>query len=312
MRSLRVRLAVTGFLTAYAPTLLLLIIAIMFSRSEDFTVQEEVVGGEFAETETIITSGLPLSVVAIVAVGFAPFAALFAWWWSGRAVRPLAEAIALQERLMEETSHELRTPLAVLSNNAQVLLAHPNPTIEVYRQGLERSETVAQRMSETIDSLLVDARGRARTVDRVPTDLVELTGSVVEALGPLATKRGIALVLDAPEAVDAAVDQSSVGRAISNLITNAIQHGPIDSTVHIEVTRDGSLARVAVTDSGPGIPPEQQDEIFERYWQSDASEGSGIGLAIVKQVAEAHGGTVSVTSPLGERPGARFTLTVAA
>ncbi len=310
MRSLRVRLAVTGFLTAYAPTLLLLIVGIMISGGVDTTIQEEEVGG-LIQTETVSTTGLPLSVVAIVTVGFAPFAAMFAWWWSGRAVRPLAEAIALQERLMEETSHELRTPLAVLSNNAQVLLAHPNPTVEVYRHGLERSEAVASRMSETIDSLLVDARGRARTIDRVPTDLVELTTSVVDALTPLAATRSITLDLNAPAPTEAAVDRASVSRAITNLVTNAIQHGPIDSVVRIDVAADGNLASIQVTDSGEGIAPEQQAEIFERYWQSDASEGSGIGLAIVKQVAAAHGGTVAVTSPLGDRPGARFTLTVA-
>lgn len=309
IRPLRVRLAITGFLTAYAPTLVLLIAAFLVSGNVDTSVSTGA-GGEAIET-TVERSGVPVSVVVIVAIAFAPFAAAFAWWWSGRALRPMAEAIGLQERLMEETSHELRTPLAVLSNNAQVLLAHPEPTIEVYREGLARSEAVARRMSETIDSLLVDARGRARTIDRVPADLAEVAASVVESVQPLAAERAVTIRLRTPGPVEAAIDRASVTRAVANLVTNAVQHGPADSTVDVEVGRDGGHAFVVVTDEGPGIDPADQERIFERYWQSEASDGSGIGLAIVAQVAAAHGGEVTVASPLGDRAGSRFRLTLA-
>ena len=311
LRSLRVRLAVTGFLTAYAPTLALLIVGLLLSRTTETDIIDTTVGGRQLRTETN-SVGVPLRVVVAVAIGFAPFAAIFAWWWSGRALRPLAEAVSLQERLMEETSHELRTPLAVLSNSAQVLLAHPEPTIDVYREGLERSEAMAARMSETIDSLLVDARGRARTIARVPTDLAELTRLVVESLTSLAEDRNVTLDLVTADALAVPVDPPSVARAVTNLVTNAIQHGAADSTVGVEVVRDGGVAKIIVTDHGPGIAPADQAKIFERYWQADDGDGSGIGLAIVAQVAEAHGGSVSVTSPLADRSGARFTLTLTA
>lgn len=322
MRSLRLRLAVTAFLTAYAPTLLLMIISFSFTASTDVSRSNIAEGSELVQTEVVESAaGIPLWIIVVITIGFAPFAAAFAWWWSGRAVRPVAEAMALQERLMEETSHELRTPLAVLSNNAQVLLGHPEPTIEVYRQGLERSEAVAQRMSETLDALLVDARGRARTVDRVPTDVVSLARSVVGALADLASTNGVTLDLTQQRTVEARVDSSSVERAITNLVTNAIQHSPPESTVQLDVRRVGDRVEVVVTDRGPGIDPQDQAEIFERYWQAGAGGadgerragvGSGIGLAIVRQVAIAHGGSITVESPVDDEPGARFTLRLVA
>lgn len=327
MRSLRFRLAVTGFLTAYAPTLVLLALGAYLSGEvttelADVVVDGEVLSQEFTESST----GVPLSILVVISIASAPFAALFAWWWSGRAVRPIAEAVALQERLIEETSHELRTPLAVLTNNAQVLLQHPEPTVDIYRQGLERSEAVANRISQTIDTLLVDARGRARTIDRVPADLVAITGSVLQSLSGLAEERRVRLDLVGNglggNKVEAKVDRDSIERAISNLITNAIQHAPADTAVSIEINRVGDMAEILITDEGAGIPAEHQAKIFERYWQaagdinsdpnsSDTnSRGSGIGLAIVRQVAIAHGGEVTVTSPVDGRPGARFRLAV--
>ncbi len=317
MRSLRLRLAVTAFLTAYAPTFLLLLVSLSFSGNVNTQLADVVQGGEVVEMETTIATpvGIPLWVVVLVTICFAPFAAAFAWWWSGRAVRPIAEAVALQERLIEETSHELRTPLAVLSNNAQVLLHHPEPTLEVYRQGLKRSEAVAERMSETIDSLLVDARGRARTIDRTPTDLAVLCRSVASSLSTLSTRNEVTLQVGGVASLEARVDGSSVERAVTNLVTNAVQHSPPGATVQIDVSAAGHLAEIAVTDTGPGIPTEDQGRIFERYWQSEADArsgvGSGIGLAIVRQVAIAHGGTVTVVSPVDDRPGARFTLQLA-
>ncbi len=305
--SLRFRLAATSFATAYAPIFVLLVSSAVFSYSVDSYV---IANSDQTTSEAVqVEAGLPLIAVLIVMGGFAPFAAWFAWWWSGRVIRPLNEAITIQERLLEETSHELRTPLAVLSTNSEVLLAHPDPTLEVYRQGLERTGAMTQRMTDTIDTLLVDARGRARSLNKIPVDLGSVINRLVDSLTPLADGGGVTILVDAAGNLPARVDELSVERAISNVVTNAIEHSPAGGSVTVSAQRADSYIAVTVTDEGPGISPDNHNKVFERYWQSDSSTGSGIGLAIVRQVTEAHGGTVVLRSPLSELGGASFLLT---
>jgi signal transduction histidine kinase len=339
-RSLRVRLATLGFLAIYLPALLLF--GVILATDTEVTVDT----GQPA-TSTRHLSGWPLG--TLLALG--PVAAVLAWWWAGRAVRPLhrvravaedieatdlsrriglergpVEVVALaasfdamldrleaaaevQRRLIEETSHELRVPLAVLMTNAEVLLAHPAPTAEVYRQGLERAKAAADRLQRTIDELLVDARGRARTIDRRPVDLMPVVRALVADAGVLATARGVTVAVGGPPAVACQVDEPTVRRAISNLVDNAIRHAPSGSTVDVLVERARDRVAVTVTDHGPGIPAAEQAHIFERFWRGGEA-GTGLGLPIASQIAQAHGGTVTVTSPGPDGDGAVFRLTL--
>ena len=95
----------------------------------------------------------------------------------------LERSAQVQRRLIEETSHELRTPLAVLITGADVLLRHPEPDLDLYREGLERSRNAAERLRDAVGELLVDARGRARVIDRRPTDVSALVREVFEEVG---------------------------------------------------------------------------------------------------------------------------------
>jgi signal transduction histidine kinase len=223
----------------------------------------------------------------------------------------LEHAAETQRRLIEETSHELRTPLAVLATNADVLLAHPDPTVELFRQGLERSRVAAARLQATIEELLVDARGRARTIARQPADLMDTARGIVDQARALAAPKEVELTIAGPATVVCSVDEVAVRRAISNLVDNAIRHAPRGSAVEIEIAVSESAVSVVVTDHGPGIPADQQDRIFDRFW-SDRSEtpGTGLGLPIAKQVAAAHGGTLAVASPGPAGDGCAFTLTL--
>jgi signal transduction histidine kinase len=223
----------------------------------------------------------------------------------------LSDAAELQHRLIEETSHELRTPLAVLSTNADVLLAHPQATVEVYREGLQRSKDTARRLSTIIDELLVDARGRARTVDRRPADLVEIARAALDASRPLAAAREVGLDLDAPGELPCRLDRPSIERAITNLVDNAVRHAPPGTTVEVTVGAAGTVATVAVSDHGPGIAAEHQANVFDRFWRvGDADAGAGLGLAIAKQIAEAHGGRLELASPGPGGDGCHFELHV--
>lgn len=309
---LRVRFAAVGFVAIYSPVLILLGVL----ASTGVAISEEVDDFGTVVEETTTTGSLDWPALLVTAVVLAPASAWLAWWLAGRAVRPVEEATALQDELIEELSHELRTPLSVLSTNADVLLDHPEPTVELYRSGLERSRAAAGRMSTTLDALLVDARSRTRTIDRQPADVGELVGRVVGELGPLATAAGVTMVVGGTDGrpVTASVDRPSVERALTNLVTNAVGVGPAGSVVTITVNSTEDAVAITVADEGPGIREAEQDKVFERYWRGDDGReggGDGIGLSIVRHVAVAHGGHVAIRSPLANGAGAEFRFEVA-
>jgi signal transduction histidine kinase len=287
----------------------------------------------------------------VVALG--PVAAGLAWWWAGRALRPIERVRAVaedieasdlsrrigldrgpteitslaasfdamldrlehaadtQRQLIDETSHELRTPLSVLATNAEVLLAHPDPTVDLYRQGLERSQAAATRMRTTIEDLLQDARGRARTIDRQPADLMATVRGVVGDASVLAATRAVSVSVSGPPAATWSFDESTLGRALANLVDNALRHAPDGTDVAIDVEVATSLASITVTDHGPGIAREDFDRIFERFWRGrHEAPGTGLGLAIARQIAWAHGGELTVRSPGPAGNGSVFVLTL--
>ena len=355
-RSLRVRLAVLGFLAIYVPVLLLFGVTLV-TEHETIEARDGVVTTDTTDTSTRRSSWPAGTVVAL-----GPAAAALAWWWAGRAVRPIdrvravaedieasdlgrriglergpTELVSLaasfdamldrleraadtQRRLVEEASHELRTPLAVLATNADVLLADPSAGVEAYRRGLERSRAAADRLRTTIDDLLVDARGRARTLDRRPADLVAIARAAMEDARVLAERRQVALSLSGPPSARCAVDEPTVRRAVANLLDNAVRHAPDGSAVDVGVAVTAAGAAVSVADHGPGIPPDQQDHIFERFWRGGAgtpdaadgpgTPGTGLGLPIARQIALAHGGDLTVRSPGPAGDGATFTLSL--
>ena len=344
-RSLRTRLAVLGFLAGYVPVLLLF--GVVLVTETEVTVHVE----NGVETRERTAERSPWVTGTVVALG--PGAAVLAWWWAGRAVRPIervravaeeieegalgrriglregpTEVVALaasfdamldrlegaaeaQRRLIEETSHELRTPLSVLAANAEVLLARPDPDVELYRRGLERSGRAAEGMRSTIDELLVEARGRARTIDRAPVDVMALVRSVRDDTVPLAAARGTELRVCGPPDAVCPVDEVTVRRAVANLVDNAVRYGAEGSTVLVEVECSAAEVAVSVTDHGPGIPESERGRVFERFWRGRGDGGgSGLGLAIARQTAEAHGGGLGLVSPGPDGDGCVFRLTL--
>jgi signal transduction histidine kinase len=332
LRSLRARLAITGFAAIYVPVLVLFAVAHL---TEDVSVST--VGGvEVATRSTDRTFGW----VEAVVIALAPVAAALAWWWAGRAVRPIERIRAVAEHIeahdlsrriaitsgpteivslagsfdamldrlhraavaqlevIDDISHELRTPIAVLVANADVALAQTDSTPASYRAGLERSRRAAERLQSTVERLLRDARENAQTLDRHPADLMEVVRAVVADMHAVAEAARVTIALDGPASLPGAWDATTVARAITNLLDNAIRLSPPAATVHVRVTPTERTVEIAVSDHGPGIPPEQLDHVFERAWRADRSaDGAGLGLAIARQIARAHGGDVAVRSP---------------
>jgi signal transduction histidine kinase len=225
----------------------------------------------------------------------------------------LDEAFQQQQRFIQEASHELRNPLAVIRTNLEVALADPDPTTEEMRHTAEVVNRSVARMSVLVDDLLTYAREgapvRETSVVRL-RDIVEETAAEFEAS---AAARHLTLEVE-PARVDEAVvraDRVALRQATANLLANAVRLAPEGTTIRLATGVDGPWAWLAVDDAGPGIPEEDREKVFERFWRSDQrrarAEGrSGLGLAIVRQIAETHGGEARLAA--NGRGGSTFTL----
>ncbi len=202
-----------------------------------------------------------------------------------------------QREFTANAAHQLRTPLAVLTANIDLL---PDQAVSTsLRSDLEA-------MSRLVTQLLLVARLEASTVDlEQMVDLGEVARETVISLGPIAVAAGKTIAVDADNVHTLVRGNSSLIRdALENLVENAIVHTPEGSNVLIRVNRG---MRIDIADTGPGIPPELQEKIFERFWRGDHSQsGAGLGLSIVRRVMDVLGGTVSVSECPGG--GAVFTL----
>ncbi len=306
LRTLRIRVATAIFLAIQAALVVLLIVSAVSETSTE--IEQE--GDQFVVNEVQSTRLEPAVIAATIAL--VPVVGGVAWLIAGWAMRPAAAAARQQEQLIAETSHELRTPLSVLRANADVVLGLDDPSNDDLRHAVIRSREATSRMETTIDGLLTDARLRARGIDRHPVDVAQLSRDIVLELRALAEEASIELVVSAPDAVLARVETEHVSRAIRNLVRNAIVHHDRDGRIDVHVLSVDGEARVTVTDDGPGVPAIEHDAIFERFRRGgDASaEGSGLGLPLARQIAEAHGGTLTVESPIANGRGSRFTLSL--
>jgi two-component system phosphate regulon sensor histidine kinase PhoR len=171
----------------------------------------------------------------------------------------------------------------------------------------------SDRLNALIENVLDFAkveRGQA-AYEFSPTRLAEPVGRAVEACRVRAERDGIALVLTVEDVPELLLDERAVEIAVINLVDNALKYAPEGKSISVQVTSAGAGAEVRVTDQGPGIPLEDRKRIFERFVRGKTASGkqvrgSGIGLALVKHIAEAHGGSVVVEDALPH--GSIFTL----
>jgi signal transduction histidine kinase len=201
-------------------------------------------------------------------------------------------------------AHEIGSPLQVLSGRAAALLARSEAP-ETRRQAEILVEQTA-RITRIVEQLLSFGRRRAPVI--APCDLVQPVKTVLELLDREARRRGVALELQLDEAdhvIDADVDQ--LQQIVLNLVRNALAATPGGGriTVRIETQREPPGVRLIVRDTGPGIPPEMQANLFEPFFTTRAAEGgTGLGLAVVRSIVADHGGTITVRSDHG----AEFTM----
>jgi heavy metal sensor kinase len=225
----------------------------------------------------------------------------------------LSEAVARQQRFTADASHELRTPLATLSAELEWALSRERRADE-YRGSLETCSRSASRMRGVVEGLLALARVDAGEPLREQAD-VQLRPLVLETvaqLRPLAERCEVAVAVDeGPATGTVRGDPGLLRQAVMNLVSNAIQYNRKGGSVTIAVRDEDPAVFVEVTDTGQGIPREALPRVFDRFFRADEARaravgGSGLGLALVKRIVDAHGGDISCSSEAGL--GARFVI----
>jgi signal transduction histidine kinase len=239
----------------------------------------------------------------------------------------LNEMLARIEQLMsslrevsDNIAHDLKTPLTRLRNRAEAALRDPVGAA-AHRAGLEHAIEEADEIIKTFNALLAIARMEAGAAsERLEVlDLASVVGELAELYLPAAEEAGFAVSFRGTPDIRVRADRQLVGQAVANLIENAIKYtgdeaGGADTSrsIAVEVKRDGSEARIVVSDRGPGIPAHERERVLRRFVRLEASRtrpGTGLGLSLVAAVARLHGGVVRLED---NAPGLRVVLAMPA
>ncbi len=216
----------------------------------------------------------------------------------------LSAALAQQRQFMADASHELRTPVAALRSAADVTLARANRTSEEYTDALRVISTEGRRLSRIVNDLFLLARADAGELPLRAEAfyLDEVVAECVRAGRVLAAPRQVQVDLELPDEALLHGDETLIRRLVMNLVDNAVKFTSAGGRVSVAVTRVSDQLRISVSDTGTGIPDSIRERIFDRFVRGDVArgrrgasgEGAGLGLAIARWVAEAHGGQLSL------------------
>jgi heavy metal sensor kinase len=219
----------------------------------------------------------------------------------------VASALDQQRRFMADASHELRTPVAIMRGEADVVLRSEDRSPSDYREALVVVRDAADRLTHTVNDIFLLARVDAQQVPTTvgPLYLDELVTDTCRAMRSIADRR--AITIDCVANADAPYigDEQLLQRLVTNLLDNAIKYSPNAGAVSVRFGRARTSFELAISNGGPGIPPEARDHVFERFFRANsartggatnaAASGSGLGLSIARWIAELHGGTLELT-----------------
>lgn len=223
-------------------------------------------------------------------------------------IKPLAQSVnhlleklqssMAQERLFtDNAAHELRTPLAVLGIQADVVL-HSQKESEREHAVLELAKGV-RRASRMVEQLLTMARIHQQPIGLVPLNLYDQTREAVKIVYPNVLKKNIELSLSGDETIEIHSQRALLVTLLTNILDNAVKYTPSQGEVRIMIAREHGVPMLTVEDTGPGIPPEEYENVFKRFYRIPGSQeiGSGLGLAIVHVIAELVHATINLYAP---------------
>jgi len=239
-------------------------------------------------------------------------AAAIGWYLAGRALIPIRKSWQQQQDFVSDASHELRTPLAVVQTNLEVALGNARGGLGENRVWLGNALTETKRMGKLINDLLLLAEADAQQVYLDP-QLFDLSGTArqtADQLRPLFDAAGLQFSQHIPHDLLLEGDEARIRQLLVILLDNARKYTPPGGQVTLELAaRPGKILEISVRDNGPGIAPEDQENIFKRFYRVDkarsrAEGSSGLGLSIADWIVRAHQGRIRVESQPGQ--GSRF------
>jgi len=245
--------------------------------------------------DKLIIGGLPKSRLPLILGLLALTAALI-----GTALFQLrreSQLMRLRTDFISGVSHELRTPLAQIRMFSETLTLGRVRSDEERRRSLAIIDQEARRLTHLVENLLHFSRSERQTarITPEPTALAPLVQEVIDGFAPLAAARGVTLATAVPNDLVVPADPGAVRQMLLNLLDNAVKYGPAGQEVRIGATRENGVARLWVVDGGPGIPRAYRERVWERFWRLERDRessvaGSGIGLAVVRELANLHHG----------------------
>lgn len=245
------------------------------------------------------------SAVALVMLGVIY---LVSRYFAVRSIEPVKEAFEKQKRFIADASHELKTPLAVINTNADVLLANGDDTINEQSKWLHHIKSETERMRTLTNDLLYltemdDARSRTL---HIPFNLSEAVESVILTMEAVIFEKDLSLDYDIEPDLTVTGSSEQMKQVAMILLDNAVKYANAKGSVSLKLKRHQGHIQLSVSNTGPGIPAEHLDKIFDRFYRADPSRsrqngGYGLGLAIAKSIVEQHRGKIYARSVPNEK-----------
>jgi signal transduction histidine kinase len=224
----------------------------------------------------------------------------------------LADQDARRRTFLADVAHELRTPLTVIDGQLEAIEDGVYPADAEHLTPIREQTRVLEKLVAELQTVALADAG-SLSLSKEPTDLGLLVDDALVAFATQPLTPGVRLTSDVePDLPLVSVDAARIRQVLANLLSNAIRHVPPYGLVNVGVRQvvapAAGLVEVAVTDNGPGIPPDLLPTVFERFVKEPGSAGSGLGLAIARDLVEAHGGTIAAENAVGQGTTIRFTL----
>ncbi|VBB09595.1 Hypothetical protein LUCI_4890 [Lucifera butyrica] len=257
--------------------------------------------------------------IMVVTLLFLIFTAILGYFLAGRVIIPIGRSIDRQKQFVADASHELRNPLSVLLTSMEAVQMDKDNVLSPFsRQIIDEAKEEFFRLKNIVNDLLTLARTDTEEVALCKEGffLQSIADQVIRSLEPKAAAMGVSVRLDASKPLELNADPERIHQLIYILLDNAIKYSYQDSQVLVRIEESyagGKMpyVKIIVEDTGPGIEPEFQQQIFQRFFRVDVArsrniEGSGLGLSIARWIVEAHRGEIYVDSELGK--GSKFVV----
>lgn len=284
--------------------------AVLLQGSETFAVHDIIAIG-IVDSEAALLKSL-LIVISVALIIGVLIIILAGFYLARRALVPIRDIWNKQQQFVADASHELRTPLTIIKSNAELVLRHPDNSIQEESIRITNIIRESVRMNKLISTLLTLARADANEaqLNLITINLNQIVRAVVEQFQPLAELKGLVLAVDIEGQIVLSADKEWLHQLLVIILDNAIKYTPAGQIV-IRCRQLSANAQIQIIDSGHGILPEHLPYIFDRFFRVDKARsrdegGIGLGLAIAEWIVEKHDGKIMVESTIGK--GTCFTI----